>query len=499
MPSGKNNLDAATVEASSPGKCAEQLMGLWAIQPSTFTSMFEAVKSYGIPIIKQSEHEPDERELQKEQDRIGFERIGNVAIFNVSGIILKRRTSFGEMFTEVSTLTLRRGIRNAIDDPDIESMVLMIDSPGGTTEGTHALLEDLARAREAMPVMAHIEDLGASAAWFIAAQAHKIIVSPGALVGSLGTFAHVVDSSGRAKMEGMQHHIIKAGEHKGDFQPGMPITESQLDDFQREVDDVNEIFMVTSAEGRGITLDQIKELADGRIHVGEKAVAVGLADSIGSLEDAITLAKETAMSDQDKGTRFEADNPEIVKAWREGAATQAVEEAGSKSYDKGVTEGKKSGSEETKAAEQARLEAIVKAVGAGHEALAVEQFIAGSDATQAKAALADKLGEENQALRKERQDAKKAIADGAEPLSFIPDKDDEAGGGDGGSDGDGDGDGDGDEGEGKDEHETAAAAEWKKMDADARGRFSSRKSYINVRKAELGGRMKVSSSNRDEG
>lgn len=472
-------------ETSARGKCAEQLMGMWAIQPSVFTSMFEAIKSYGIPVIKQSEHEPDENQLQKQQDKEAFERVGDVAVFNVSGIILKRRTSFGSMFTEVSTLTLRRGIRNALADPDIESMVLMIDSPGGTSEGTHALLEDLARARQLMPVMAHIEDLGASAAWFIAAQAHKIIVSKGALVGSLGTFGHVVDSSGRAKMEGMTHHIIKAGKHKGDFQPGMPITESQLAEFQREVDDINEIFLKTSADGRGITLKQMQSLADGRIHVGEKAVAIGLADSIGSLEDAIKLAKETAMSDQEKATTFEAENPEIVKQWRDDAAKQAVEEAGSKSYEQGLTEGKKAGGDDVKAAEHARLEAIVKAVGPGREALAIEQFKAGNDAIQAKGALADTLGKENAELREKNASG----SDGADAVGFVADPDD---------------DDDGAAAEPKDPEKISdskerAAAEWKQLDDEERARWTSEENYIIARSAEFDGRLKVSSSNRRRG
>ena len=475
--------EASVSQNARSRKCAEILIGLWCVEPMAFSSMFEAVQEYGIPVILQTKHDDDE-DKEKKNVKL-FDVVGNVAVFHIEGFIVKHHTSFQDVFTETSTVEVRRGIRKALADPGIESMVLLIDSPGGTTEGTHALLEELAKARALMPVIAQIDDLGASAAWFIAAQAHRIVVNKTAIVGSLGTFAHVVDSSGKAAMDGMRHHIIKAGEHKGDFEAGMPITDSQLAEAQRMVNDLNEQFLITSAQGRGVAVEKIRELADGGVHIGAKAVDVGLADTVGDLESAIKLAKETAMNDQEKAAAFEAENPEIVQSWRKDAATQAVEESGSVSYDKGLDEGKKIASKGARSEEHTRLQEIVAAVGPGREALAIKEFLAGKTPIEAKASLADTLGKENANLTKQLESA----SDGEKPVSFIA--------------------GDAEPGEGGGEKpkdpetiedpKERAEAEWDQGGEELQASWSSRERYVMARTAELDGRLKVSNTSRRRG
>jgi len=161
----------------------------------------------------------------------------------------------------------------------------VIDSPGGTVAGTRDLADEVARAAKQKPVVAYIEDLGASAAYWIASQANKIYANPTAIVGSIGTYGVICDFSAQAAMIGVKVHVLRAGQFKGAGEPGTEITPEQLAEWQRIVDQLNEHFVRGVAAGRkGLSLAAVRELADGRAHVGEAAVTLGLVDGVQSFD-----------------------------------------------------------------------------------------------------------------------------------------------------------------------------------------------------------------------
>lgn len=224
---------------------------------------------------------------------------GGVAVIDVVGAMTKYGSSLSQM--SFGTIGIRRAVRTAARSDDVRAIMLRIDSPGGTVAGTGDLADDVAEAAASKPVHAFIEDLGASAAYWVASQAGKVVANKGALVGSIGTYLVVDDLSGLYASKGIKTHVVRAGKFKGTGAAGSEVTHEELVELQRTVDAVNQDFLDGVARGRRLSMDAVLELADGRVHKGEEAKALGLIDGIGTfpaalaeLEGKVTTARRTA-------------------------------------------------------------------------------------------------------------------------------------------------------------------------------------------------------------
>lgn len=221
--------------------------------------------------------------------------IDGVAVIDLLGVMSKA-TSFWRLYGlgNATTIEVRDAIDRAAANAQIRAIVLRIDSPGGSVAGTADLASAVANARAVKPVLAFIEDMGASAAYWTASQAQEIYAGQTAKVGSIGTYAVIPDYSQMAANEGIKIHVIRAGTFKGAAEPGTVVTDAQLADFQRVIDQTNELFLAGVARGRGISLAKVKELNDGRVHVGKHAQALGLIDGVSTLGAVIDRARSLA-------------------------------------------------------------------------------------------------------------------------------------------------------------------------------------------------------------
>ena len=207
-----------------------------------------------------------------------------VAIVQLTGTLMKHETSLG---SSTSTVNVRRSIRQAVSDEDVKSIMLVIDSPGGTVAGTSDLAQDVAMAARQKPVHAYISDLGASAAYWIASQASRITANETALVGSIGTLSVINDTSKAYEEAGVTVHVIKTGAVKGAGTQGSAVTDEHLAYFQSIVDGLQKEFSKSVATGRKVKASVVSEWADGRVVVASAAKAMGMIDNIGSLDVAI--------------------------------------------------------------------------------------------------------------------------------------------------------------------------------------------------------------------
>lgn len=256
-------------------RCASQHFGLWLVETRWFAEALAAVQA-GVyveagayPIATTTE-----AESHYEVDGSG------VAAIPIHDFMTKYGSSFGG----VSTLRTRRTIREAVQDDTVKAILLHVDSPGGTVAGTAELADDVRAANETKPVYAYIEDLGASAAYWVASQARRIGANTMAEIGSIGTVAVVDDTSGRYEAAGVKVHVISTGAHKGAFVDGAPITEEHLAELQILVDDLNEHFLNGIKRGRGMPIAQVRTLADGRTWIASKAAGLGLIDTVEPLD-----------------------------------------------------------------------------------------------------------------------------------------------------------------------------------------------------------------------
>lgn len=206
-----------------------------------------------------------------------------IATIPINGPMMKGDSKFGG----TNSLRTRRAIRRAASDESVRGIMLQIDSPGGTVAGTGDLAGDVAAARKKKPVFAHVDDLGASAAFWIASQAEFVSANPTAEVGSIGTVAVVEDSSEAASASGVTVHVISTGEFKGAFVEGTPIPPEHLDMLQERVDDLNGHFLKAVSAGRRMPIADVRKIADGRVHIASKAKGMGLIDAVMTADQAV--------------------------------------------------------------------------------------------------------------------------------------------------------------------------------------------------------------------
>src|SRR6185503_1383040 len=215
-----------------------------------------------------------------------FARVEDIAVIRLVDQMTKMPSKFGG----TSTVLTRRAIRQAVEAEDIKSILLAIDSPGGMVAGTLELADEVARAVTVKPVLAHIEDMGASAAYWVASQAQRITATRLSQVGSIGVFAEVIDSSGAAAREGIVVHVRSTGPMKGLGAPGTPITQPLLDEIDGIVAGIGQEFFAAVRTGRKLSAAKLEAVTTGQVWLAPQAQALGLLDGVESFDQALEAA-----------------------------------------------------------------------------------------------------------------------------------------------------------------------------------------------------------------
>jgi signal peptide peptidase SppA len=210
------------------------------------------------------------------EEEEGFYVHGGVAIIQIKGLMSKS-SIFGS-----STVAIRTKIQAALQDEKVLSIFLLIESGGGTVAGTKELADEIALCEK--PTVAYIQDIGASAAYWVASQADQVFINEMGEVGSIGVYSVVEDTSELYKKEGVKVHVVSTGDMKGAFEDGVEVTEEMISDLQARIDWLNQKFMAAVSNGRDITMEEVKIIADGRIYDSEKAVSIGLVDGISDMK-----------------------------------------------------------------------------------------------------------------------------------------------------------------------------------------------------------------------
>ncbi len=273
--------------------CFASHMGTWMADPSFMRAALAAIRS-GAAVPQTAAGIRPRSDLSMvldPQDPEGATVLygiapGGVAVIELTGALMKTQSKYGG----TSTVDARRAMRHAADNPDVAAVMLAIDSPGGTTAGTQQLADEVRATDAKKPTFAHIEDLGASAAYWAASQARRVTANASALVGSLGTFAVIEDTSQQAALEGVQVHVISTGPFKGAGVNGAPISSAYLAEAQRMVDSLNALFLTSVSSGRRKSPEATAALFDGRVHIAADALGLGLIDAVTSWDRALADA-----------------------------------------------------------------------------------------------------------------------------------------------------------------------------------------------------------------
>ena len=434
---GTTDATAAAAEAERTGAVGRLLefvtSNIWAMEPGVLERMVQIVERHcRAERLTAAEIEAaTEQRRAKQADEREYQITGDGrAVIPVSGVIAKysRLVNGTSQARGTSIEQMSEQLDQALADPMVRSILLHIESPGGYLNGLADFADDVRRAGYDKPVVAFIDDLGASAAYWIASQANAVYANQAAEVGSIGVYSIVMDSSAWVAEQGIRMHIIRSGEHKGVGEMGIAISEENLTALQEVVDRHFEMFLSAVSAGRagsGPDADSLRAIADGRVFVGRDALAMNLIDGVGNFSDVLAAALPPVRDDTGysgrgsarAGQRIDKENDMETKE-KKTAATEATVTA-----------------EQATTAERARIQAISSALGEESFAGIRNKAIAeGLTITEAKSlafdAACERLKGETARLEAEialRDEKLKAIAAGGVETTAAepPDSDEE--------------------------------------------------------------------------
>ncbi len=224
-------------------------------------------------------------------------RTGRVAVIDLWGIISYGVT--GQLADSMVDDVIGK-LHQARDDGTVKVIVLRIDSPGGEVTASDVLYHEIKKVNEVKPVIAYIETLGASGAYYAAMGARHVMANELALTGSIGVIIQTYNVEGLTEKIGVSTLTFKSGEMKDLLNPTRPATMKERAYVQDLVDGMFDRFLNIVAESRGLDAEELRGgNADGRILRADTALEGGLLDSTGYFEDALNTARELGDLDDD--------------------------------------------------------------------------------------------------------------------------------------------------------------------------------------------------------
>lgn len=219
----------------------------------------------------------------------GKRKPGVVGVIPVYGTITQRADFFSEWSGGTSTEEVGRQLDDFAADPNVEAIVLDVDSPGGSVYGVEELAQKIHATAKQKKVTGVANSEAASAAYWLASQASELVVTPNGQVGSIGVYVMHRDESEALAKWGRKITLISAGERKTAGHPYGPLDDLSRAELQAGVDDYYDKFVKAVARGRNVSQASVREgFGRGGMVRAEKAVKEGMADRIATLEEVLT-------------------------------------------------------------------------------------------------------------------------------------------------------------------------------------------------------------------
>lgn len=279
----------------------EEYLHSWCMEPAALQAMWSLVERTDLPAhmaaMKDQKVKPPRSRVERVPTRGGQ----SLALIPVTGMLMKQRSSFGG----TSTIELRREVRAAAHDPEVAAILLVIESPGGVSSGTAELGAEVKAARKKKLTWAHIDDLGASAAYWVASQAGQVFANQGAMVGSIGTLWPLYDFSANYERNGVKAFAFATGPLKATGLAGTPLTEEQRAYRQGLVDATQAEFDRAVRTGRGLSERELEEVRTGAVFSATEALRLKLVDGVQPLEKTIDALVDAA-GQRGRGSRAAA-------------------------------------------------------------------------------------------------------------------------------------------------------------------------------------------------
>ena len=325
------------------------------------------------------------------------------AIIPVHGVITARTTLFSLFAGGTSLEDLAKDFSEALNNNEVTSILLDIDSPGGVAVGPYEMAEMIFKGRSKKPIYSYIGRNGSSAAYWLASATEKIFVNPSALVGSIGVVT-TIPVQEQPDMDGYKN--IEIVSSNANLKRPDPKTKEGLAEIRRELDDLESTFIESIAKYRSITPEIIKaDFGGGGVVIGRQAVKRNMADALGTYEEVLGLLNQQnqsitinnqIMSNKENQTNADISKKEITADYikkefpdvTKDIIQEVSEDIKKSAFNEGVEAGKKQ--------ERDRILAIESAALPGHEDL-IEEAKKDGSITAEKLALKIIAAEKNKA------------------------------------------------------------------------------------------------------
>ncbi|MEE9606295.1 MAG: signal peptide peptidase SppA [Myxococcota bacterium] len=234
-----------------------------------------------------------------EETVVHGDRGPKILLIRVDGVIRESSPQPRSAFSrrdESSVARLREELDRARDDPEVRALLLRINSPGGSATASDIMYSEILRfkAERDIPVVAQLMGVATSGGYYIAMAADRVIAHPTTVTGSIGVIFLSVNLVGLMKKLGIEDQTLVAGAQKDAASPLRRMTPAERERIQAVLDGLHRRFKGVVAEGRQLEAGRVDSVADGGIFGADEALALGLVDQIGELEDAVAAAEQAA-------------------------------------------------------------------------------------------------------------------------------------------------------------------------------------------------------------
>jgi protease-4 len=261
---------------------------LWRFSGLLFSMLFLSGCIFNLQLL------PKVQPLQEE--KIGGEGKAKILLIDLSGII--NEEDRGGIVREPNMVSrIKEELKKAASDGEVKGVVLRVNSPGGTVTASDIIYHEVEdfKKKTGKKVVASIMDVGASGAYYVSMAADRIFAHPTAVTGSIGVIMLHLNLQGLLQKIGVDSNAIKSGPHKDMGSPLKPLSPEDRNLLQEIINGMYGRFLQVVQNGRpNLSQEKIRELADGRVYTADQALAAGLVDEIGYLDQAIDAAKKMA-------------------------------------------------------------------------------------------------------------------------------------------------------------------------------------------------------------
>ena len=309
------------------------LSGIWAIEERFARLMYTQLCSYVNSGFDLSAMHPtlkaayDDERQKSLKDRFVNWYNGNIAVVNIEGTLMKDEPP-SRLFG-ASTITypqITEVLTDLVADGNAEEIILKIDSGGGSTVGALPCSESIADLAKKKKITAFCDDFCCSGAYLLASQCSRIISAQGSILGSIGVFTVLTDTSERDEERGLKRTVVSTSKIKGAGADGK-VTEELEAEVQREIDEWHDLFRASVISGRNISEKEMDAAATGQVFLPDKALELKLIDEVVNFHDLVDIKTFSQESRDTPETKPDGGYESMDAKEREELIAQAKAEA----------------------------------------------------------------------------------------------------------------------------------------------------------------------------